>query len=282
MECGKENREDMLKHLAESKPLDEYEDLSFKEIHYLIYDPYCQNSPLSLNETIDPEILVKIPFYNLVKYFLDFVKQIQPIKINTNGNLPLKIIKPIYDQHFIDEDFEDLHKLKFIRHSRSLAVKNARIITDLAGLTITKDKEFNITRKGEKYSSIVNSSKLFGEVIKTFTTQFNWSYNDGFGNNNIGQFGFAYLLRLISNYGNLPRTVKFYIDKYYNVFKAVLINSDEQEFQKDFFHKCFLLRAFYRFLNWFGLIKFSAEINQTPGEYIIEKSDIFDAIIHFD
>lgn len=282
MECGKEYREDMVKHLVESKPLEEYEELTFKEIHYLIYDPFCRNSPMSLNEVIGTEILDKIPFYNMVKFFLDLVKQVQPIKINTNGHLPLKIIKPVYDRHFIDEDFEDASKLKIIRHSRSLAVKNVRIITDLAGLTITKDKKFNITRKGEKYSLISNSSKLFAEIIKTYTTRFNWAFNDGFGNNNIGQFGFAYILYLISKYGSLPKTVEFYVDKYYKVFKAVLINEDEQEFQKDFFLKCFMFRTFFRFLNWFGLIKFNPEINATQDEYIIEKSNIFDLVIRFD
>jgi hypothetical protein len=263
-------------------PMEEYEGLSFKEIHYLIYDPFGQNSPMSLAEIIDTEILLRIPFFNLVKYFLDLVEHTQPIKINTNGYLPLRIIQPVYDQHFISEDLEDVRETKIIRHSQSLAVKNVRIITDLAGLTITDQRKFTITPKGETFKSIINGSKLFAEILKTYTTKFKWSFNDNFGSNNIGQFGFAYLLNLISKYGNSSRNLEFYLDKYYKAFNTVLCDSENHEFHKDLFQRCIILRTFARFLNWFGLITMTTKINTSHREYIIEKSEIFDSIVHFE
>ena len=282
MKCANRDRNYMLQHLIESMPIDEYEGYTLKEIHYLIYDPYCNNSPMVLSETIDAEVFIKIPFINLVKYFLDLVEQTQPIKVNANGFLPLKIIQPVSDQHFIIEDFEDVREIRIVRHSKSLAVRNVKIITDLAGLTKTRKHEFTLTQKGEKYKSNLYSSKLFAEVIKTYTTKFKWSFNDSFGSNNIGQFGFAYMLNLISKYGNLPRNFKFYIDKYYKAFSSILVNSDENEFHQDLFQRCFILRTFIRFLNWFGLINIIDEMNTSREEYTIEKSDIFDALIRFD
>jgi hypothetical protein len=282
MMCENNHKDNMLKHLLDSRPLEEYEGLSFKEIHYLIYDPYSENSPMSVTEGIDANTLVKIPFFNLVKYFLDLVEQTQPIKINANGYLPLKIIKPIYDQHFISEDFEEIHEIKIVRHGRSLAVKNVRIITDLAGLTETLNRDFYLTQKGKKYKSIANGSNLFAEIIKTYTTKYNWSFNDNLGKNNIGQFGFAYILKLISKYGNLPRKLKFYMDKYFNAFNSILINAEENKFHEDLFQKCIVLRTFIRFLNWFGLISMKNDINNAHREYVIEKSDIFDTIFKFE
>jgi hypothetical protein len=282
MRCENSNSNEMLQHLLESKPIEEYEGCTFKEIHYLIYDPYCKNSPLSLAETIDSEILNKIPFFNLVKYFLDLVEQTQPIKINSNGYLPLRIIQTIYDQHFITEDFDDVHETKIIRRSRSLAVKNVRFITDLAGLTLTKKREFILTRKGKTYNTILNSSKLFSEIVKTYTTKFKWSFNDSLGNNNIGQYGFAYMLNLIYKYGDLPRNLRFYLDKYYKAFNTILVDPDAIEFHRNLFQKCFVLRTFTRFLYWFGLISISNESISDHLDYIIEKSDIFDSIFRFD
>ncbi len=282
MKCENSDRNEMLQHLVESMPIDEYEGRTFKEIHYLIYDPFGTNSPMTLSDTIDDEVLQKIPFHNLVKYFLNLVEQAQPIKLNANGFLPLQIIRPVYDQHFITEDYEDVGETKMVRHSKSLAVKNVRIITDLAELTKTKKKEFMLTQKGEKYKSVLYGPKLFVEIIKTYTTKFKWSFNDNYGNNNIGQYGFAYMLDLIFKYGSLPRDFKFYIDKYYKAFSSVLVNSDENEFHQDFFQRCFILRTFIRFLNWFGLINIIDDTNTSNREYTIEKSKIFDTLIKFD
>jgi hypothetical protein len=282
MSCENNRKNEMLQHLIDSMPIDEYEGYSFKEIQYLIYDPYCKNSPMSLIEPIDSDILSKIPFFNLVKYFLDLVEQSQPIKINTNGYLPLNIIKPVYDQQFISEDFVDINETKIIRNSKSLAVKNVRFITDLAGLTITRKREFTLTQKGEKYKTISYSSKLFSEIIKTYTTKFKWSFNDSLGNNNIGQFGFAYMLNLINKYGDLPRDLKFYMDKYYQAFNSLFVDANAIEFHKDIFQRCFVLRTFIRFLNWFGLTSIINESISNHQDFIIEKSGIFDAVIRFD
>lgn len=282
MEREKGHQKEMLEHLIQSMPLEEYEGFTFKELHYLIYDPFCENSPLSLNETTDAGILHKIPFFNLVNYFLDLVEQTQPIKINSNGHLPLTIIKSVYDQHFITEDFEDYHETKIVRHSRSLSVKNVRFITDLAGLTVTNNREFTLTQKGEKFKANENRSKLFTEIFKTYTTKFKWSFNDNLGNNNIGQFGFSYLLNLLYKYGDVPRDLRFYLDKYYQAFNSLLVNPDAMEFHKDLFHRCFILRSIHRFLNWFGLINIINEPISNQMDYILEKSDVFDALIRFD
>ena len=108
MEKGDSIENDMVRHLLESIPLEEYDGRSPKEIHYLVYEPFCENSPLSLSKDVPEDVLLKIPMYNLIFFFLSLINENQPVKLISKGKLPSKIVNPVFSQHFIKEDLDKI------------------------------------------------------------------------------------------------------------------------------------------------------------------------------
>lgn len=278
------NNEEMLQHLLDSMPIDDYEGRSSKEMHYMVYEPFCNNSPFTIKSDINQKVLQNVPFYCLVKFLLETINTTQPVKLTSRGYLPPKIVKKVYSKQFLEEQFFDEKIEKIVREPESIAVTNARIISELAGLIKNRKGEISITKKGMKLLQEENHAELFSEIFKAFTTKFNWSFNDGYGDNNIAQFGFAYTLEILSKYGTISRNVDFYQKKYKQAFGNILmqnIKSDEDFTEKDFSH-CYIIRTINRFLVWFGLVFIADDQIMLKEDYYLEKSNIFNSLFSFD
>jgi hypothetical protein len=277
-------KNEMLQHLLESIPMEEYEGRSPKEVHHLVYEPFCDNSPLSVVSGINDNVLNRIPFYNLTKLFLQQIKSSQPVVLTSSGNLPKKIAQSIGNNNFIADRITGKKSFKVINQAAKLSVLNARVIAELAGLIKTRKNIINLTKKGASYISENKDHLLFSDIFTVFTTKFNWSYNDSYGNNNVGQFGFAFTLDLLARYGENPRDIDFYIEKYRSAFGLTLINIEEDQtnIDDDSFDQCFILRTFERFMTWFGLVSMIEKSNHHENHYTIQKSVIFDSVLKFD
>jgi hypothetical protein len=277
-------KNEMLQHLLESIPMEEYEGRSPKEVHHLVYEPFCDNSPMTIVSGINDIVLTRIPFFNLIKFFLQQIRSSQPVVLTSGGNLPKKISQSIGNHNFILDSTSEKKSFKVIHHSKKLSVLNARVIAELAGLIKTRKNIINLTKKGASYISENKDYLLFSDIFTVFTTKFNWSYNDNYGNNNIGQFGFAFTLDLLARYGEAPRNIDFYIEKYSSAFGLTLINIEEDQtnIDDDSFDQCFILRTFERFMTWFGLVSMVEKSNNHEHHYAIQKSVIFDSVLKFD
>jgi hypothetical protein len=277
-------KNEMLQHLLESIPMEEYEGRSPKEIHHLVYEPFCDNSPLSIVAGLDDIILTRIPFFNLTRFFLQQIKSSQPVVLTSNGNLPKKISQSIGNHEFITDRTFEKKSFRTISQAAKLSVLNVRVIAELAGLIKTRKNVINLTKKGVSYISENKDHLLFSDIFTVFTTKFNWSYNDNFGNNNIGQFGFAFTLDLLSRYGESSRDIDFYIEKYRSAFGLTLLNIEEDQthIDEDSFDQCFTLRTFERFMTWFGLVSMAEKSNNHEPHYSVQKSAIFDSVLKFD
>ena len=275
----------MLQHLLESMPIDEYEGRTSKEMQYMVYDPFCENSPLIVKPEIENSTLMQVPFFNLMRYFLEIISENESIKLTPKGFLPLKVVNSIFSKNFIHEDFQLKENEKIVKEHESLAVTNVRIIAEQAGLVKNRKNEMSLTKKGQQLLKNNNYRLLFFEILNVFTTKFNWSYNDGYGDNEIGQFGFAYTLDLIEKYGTISRSPQFYAAKYREIFKSLLTGSQkifDWSFSDSEFDQCFSLRTIERFLIWFGFVNITDETEGHEFEYRIEKSELFNAIFGFE
>jgi hypothetical protein len=144
--------------------------------------------------------------------------------------------------------------------------------------------DITLTRKGKKLLDNFDFAELFQEILTAYTTKFNWSYFDNFGDNDIGQFGFAFILDMVSKYGKIMHSYKFYADKYKQAFGFTLFNTEDSyvKYFNDFYEQCFASRAIEKFLNWFGLVTFTDGTGIAAGERYMLKSVIFDEIVSFD
>ena len=256
----------------------DFEGYSPNEMHEILNFTFGTESPVSFREASDADYKT-IPMINQVKYFLDLIKGSGEIKLTAKGFLPTRIVKDIYNQGFLEEEFFTTGLYKLYKEQDSITVNLTRILTELAGLTKKRNGKLSLTKKGEKLSSCYK--ELFELVFKTMATKFNWAYYDGFGDNKIGQLGFGFSIILLHKYGETRRPDIFYAEKYFNAFPN-LLDIDSSMFanypeQSSF--RCYSIRTFDRFLDYFGLVEIEKSGLKWNPEKHITRTELFDKLI---
>jgi hypothetical protein len=279
-----ENNNSMIHHLLNSMPMDIYDGRSPIEMEYLINDPFCENSPMILQKTYNKEVLNHVPFFCLVKKLLVTINEVKALKMTSHGNLSTKLVKELVKMDFIHEPWLLEKEEKMIKEFDSIAVSTARIIAELAGLTKLKSNELTLSKKAKQILDNEDDITLFHEIFKTYTLRFDWSYNDYFGENEVGQLGFAFTLDLLDKYGSISRDLNFYAEKYCQGLIEAFLEQEATGVKviDIYFNDCYIERTFGQFLRWFGLIFVTNENIQIETDCKVEKSYIFNSLLKFD
>lgn len=275
--------EEINKHLEKiqnelnNRGLPDFEGYSPLEMQFILYDTFGKNSPIQLNELCDTDFK-KIPLLNQTKYLLQIVNDSVELKLTTKGFLPTKIVSDIYNQEFIKDEMIESGISKLYKETDSNSINLTRILLELSGLVKKRNNKLSLTKKGK--TEFNDNHKLLKSIMLTFGTKFNWAYYDGYGENEIGQLGFGFSLILLSKYGSAKRLDLFYGKKYLTAFPMLLARIEPSKFstREEQVYRCYSLRTFDRFLDYFGLIKIDSK-NKWDSEKFIKKTDLFDKLI---
>jgi len=271
--------------LKNNQPVDEFEGRTPKEMYYILYNPFHQDSPFQFCTRVNDELLRGIPILSMTTFFLKTVQESQTIKLTPKGNLPLKLVKSMYElglfpSYFIDSGFSSIRSEEDDVYTHTM-----RLICELAGLIKKQKGKLSLTAKGKKLIKEENLFKLFKETFIAYTTKFNWPYNDRYGDHPIGQLGFAFSLEMVSKYGNKLLPGKFYAQKYIKAFPMVLDHIEKPIYHtiKEEAINCYVLRTFYFFLKMFGMVELTEKgEDRISAKLFINKSPILDQVIRFD
>lgn len=274
--------EELKKHLDKlmdeqnNRQIPEFEGYSPVEMHHILHFAFSNKSPVQLQKLEDSDYK-RIPLLNQIIFLTDLLAQTGEIKLTNKGFLPTKIVAGIYEQGFIRDQYIESGIYKLYKETDSMAVNLTRILVELTGLTKKRNGKLSLTKVSEKVLS--DKSELLQLIITTFATKFNWAYYDGYGDNAIGQLGFGFSLILLSKYGNEKRLDSFYAEKYFKAYPQ-LLESLEPTYGtlESYSARCYSLRTFERFLDYFGLIIMEQEKGALSERYIT-KSDLFDKLI---
>jgi len=208
----------------------------------------------------------------------DLVNKQGELRLTNKGFLPTRIVSEIYSQGFLKDDFIESGISKLYKATDSLTVRLSRILLELSGIAKKRNNKLSLTRKGEKIIS--DNDKLLRSIFVTFGAKFNWAYFDGYGENNIGQLGYGFSLILLGKYGKDKRLDTFYADKYFKAYPQLINNSLTPRFGtvESYASRCYSLRTFDRFLDYFGLIKIEQDKKWDADKYI-SKTEIYDKLI---
>lgn len=167
---------------------------------------------------------------------------------------------------------------KLYKETDSITINLSRILPELAGLIKKRKGKISLTKNGKK--SIHDNFLLWTNLLDAFATKFNWSYYDGYGENQIGQLGYGFSLILLSKFGKKKQLDSFYAEKYFNAFPQ-LLDAVEPSFGtfESYATRCYTIRTFERFLDYFGLIKIEREGKGLDSIKYITKTDLFDRLI---
>ncbi len=255
----------------------DFEGYSPFEMYNILYDTFGDNSPLQLLKLSESDYK-RIPILNQIKYLLHIVDKLGELKLTTKGFLPTKIVSDIYNQGFIKEGHIESGISRLYKESDSITINMTRILIEISGLAKKRNNKLSLTKKGK--SLMGNDFELLSLIFTTFGSKFNWAYYDGYGENSIGQTGYGFSLILLGKYGKAKRIDKFYSDKYFKAFPDSINEITDSYFETNQVQaeKCYSLRTFDRFLDYFGLIKIESTDRIFADKYIV-KTELFDKLI---
>jgi len=268
---------DKIMNEQNNQGLSDFEGYSPIEMQYIINETFGKNCPIELLTLTESEYQ-RIPILNQIKYLLQHIENCGELKLTTKGFLPTKIVADIYNQRFIKDEMIELGISKLYKESDSMSINLTRILIEISGLVKKRNGKISLTKKGEKIYS--NNFELLKLILETFGIKFNWAYYDGYGDNQIGQLGFGFSLILLSKYGFEKQRDYFYSNKYLKAFPKLIDNIQPSQYDtsKSQAGKCYSLRTFDRFIEYFGLIQINSEKKMDSDKYII-KTELFDKLI---
>ena len=259
----------------------DFEGLTSNEMRGLLCSPYDEDkSLLRLNTEIDNKLIGQVQFYNHILQYLNLLREQQPLKLTQKGNLPRKFCRELCDMDILEDERDYFKKHPLRREEDSHYINLINIFTQLLGFTKKKHGTKSLTNKCEKYLEEKSPSELYRYLFTIYTTRFNWGYFDLYPESTIIQGGFGFSIFLVQKYGNKPREIRFYSDKYLRAFPIVMgdfpdtsYSSGEKEFQR-----CYYVRVFERFLKRFGLIEIVEGDILSDNQTIIKK-ELIDQLI---
>lgn len=186
----------------------------------------------------------------------------------------------LYGQGYLKDEIIEKGIYKLYKETDAGTIHLSRLLLELSGLTKKRNGKLSLTKAGGKIAA--NDQELLELMFKTMCLKFNWSYFDGYEDENVGQLGFGFSLLLLSKYGNQPRPAAFYLEKYLQAFPQ-LLKGIEPGFRsrKERALSMYSLRTFDRFLLYFNFIyKSGGEFD--PAKHIaIKATGVFEKLVKF-
>ncbi len=275
---------DIQKHIDQvmseqnNRSIPEFEGYSPFEMHKILHFTLAIDSPLRLQKLPEADYK-KIPILNLIKYLTDLIEENGEIKLTNKGFLPTKVVSDIYQQGFLKEEHIEKGISKLYKETDSMTVNLSRILIELAGLAKKRNGKLSLTKSSKKI--LGDNEEFLRQILLTFTNKFTWAYYDGYGENQIGQLGYGFSLILLSKYGHLKRLDSFYAEKYFKAYPK-LLDSVEPTYGtlESYAARCYSIRIFERFLDYFGLITINEEKKGLDSIKFITKTELFDRLIN--
>ena len=277
--------EDLKAHLDEMinklncETSQDFEGLSPEQMHHLLYDPFGAESPLKLR-TLDPEDYERIPLLNQIKFLIAQIKEKGELKLTKKGFLPVKLVADLYSQGYLKDELLEDGTYKLYKETDSNTIHLSRLLLELSGLTKKRNGKLSLTKAGEKIAA--NEQELLELIFKTMCLKFNWSYFDGYEDENVGQLGFGFTLLLLSKYGQESRPAAFYLEKYLKAFPQLLEGIEPKyKSRKEYALGMYGIRSFDRFLLYFNFISKSIGEFDPAKDEEIKATDRFRKFVEF-
>ncbi|MEP6794252.1 MAG: hypothetical protein ABJB16_08005 [Saprospiraceae bacterium] len=259
------------------KGIPEFEGYSPEEMALLLYEPLSKDCLVQFN-VLQPEEYIQIPILNQAQFILQQIHQQGKIKLTPKGYMPVKLVKDIYDQGFMQEEFVEKGLQKLYSETTSYTMLLSHMLLDAARLTKKQNHWWSLTKQGEKL--LEDPGGLLHALMIGFGQKLNWSFFDGYGEGPIGQLGWAFSLFLLHTYGDVERPDTYYAEKYFRAFPDLVqfIAPSYLRTAEENAYSGYSIRTFERFLAHFNLVHIQKGKKWDDPD-IISKTPLLDALV---
>ncbi|MCC8360154.1 hypothetical protein [Salinimicrobium sediminilitoris] len=270
---------DEIIHNYNRKASPDFEGLSPEQMYCLVNDPFSVESPLKLR-TLDPEDFARIPILNQIKYLIAHLKENDELKLTKKGFLPVKLVADLYNQGYIKDVHIEEGISKLYKETDAGVIHLSRLLLELSGMTKKRNGKLSLTKAGGKIAA--NDQELLELIFKTMCLKFNWSYFDGYEDENVGQLGFGFSLLLLSKYGQQSRPAAFYLEKYLQAFPQLLERIEPgYRSPQEYALAMYSIRSFDRFLLYFNFISKSGGEFDPAKHLEIKTTGLYEKFVGF-
>lgn len=174
---------------------------------------------------------------------------------------PRKTLVELYGHKFIIEEGIEKGIVKLSREIKSAVLSTLHPNSRLAGLVTKAKGKLFLTKAGSKVVAREDRNELFLRTLRTFTEKLPWSNLDGYAPLPIGNMGWGFSILMLLQDGDSPRDGRYYGLKYMKAFPDLVEAYPPRGYSspEDDVLKCYYLRCFERFLEWWGFVKRTRE-----------------------
>lgn len=233
--------------------------LSQGEMEILITAPFSQYSPLHINQGLSAADCEAAPFYRLARTFLFQLQQAGEWPLDEEKRLLPGTVNGLFKAEGAawpdatqvtsptsEADFFPLAAVReVLQQTRLIRIRKRR-----AALTLT--------RRGK--AAWQDPARLFPLLLEGFCRYYPWSTWDRAEDDAIAQWGFGFSLLLLRHFGEEPRPVSYYAERYLRAMPAITgweATEDPGAFREQFeaeFQR-YGARTLDFFGQWWGLVE---------------------------
>ncbi len=232
-------------HQINDVPREEFEGLSPRLLHGLLWDLLGPGSPVKVGELTEDD-LEAMPLLHLLRRLVGELDA-REIKLTPKGNLPGKLVKAYYATQRLSDSFVEGGSFTIRGEDDYLALRVIKHLLYMLGWTKKRNGKLSLTKKGRDARKLA-PREYFLAVFTTHARKFNLAYADGFAAGGELQFLFPYLLYLLQLLGKKTRPVSAYRERMWRAFPRLV--EDVPQYPDAVLQS----RLLSRFLDFYGLL----------------------------
>lgn len=259
------------------EPAQEFFGISPEQMHRMLSRPYDATSDiLNFNVELPPNEFQMIPAVERVLIFLDALSESEPVKATKKGNMSLAFSKEMAEKMYGNKGFPWFRRMR--SEEEMGEILPLRHILTMCGWVKKRKGVFSLTKNGRAIVDEGFGGEHYLKLLKVFTTEFNWGFQDGYSEFYIIQRSFLFSLYL------LKKKAMDYVDG--SVIADCLIDAYPQVLEEvDRTYKpaseivcdCIKLRVLERFGVYFGFLVEKREKQEGiyRGRIFVKTTDFF-------
>jgi len=175
------------------EPVQGFLGLSPEQMHRILHSPYDGTSDiLEFNTELSPDAFQAIPVVVHVQVFLKALAAHEPVRATKKGNMALAFSRELAGKMYDGAKYPWFRKIR--SEEEGGVILSLRHILTMCGWMKKRKGVFSLTKKGREIVDEGFGSAHYLTLLKIFTIEFNWAFQDGFSDFYIVQQSFLFSL----------------------------------------------------------------------------------------
>ncbi|MFA4916987.1 MAG: hypothetical protein WC560_10000 [Syntrophales bacterium] len=269
------NRLEELIELENHDEKTKFLEFSPEQVYRLLYFPFEQTADMvTFNHYLPSDVFQSVPIVQDILIFLNELSRVEPLKATAGGNLPLKFCRLLLEKL---PPFEESDDFPIRSEENSIRLNSIRQVLKMCGWIKKEHKYFVLTHRGNKILTEGFKEKDFFQLLKIYTTKFNWAFHDRYLPFWIIQESFLFSLSLLTQkaleYIEDTQLAGYFIEAFPLLLEEVEMKPCRKP--EEVAAKCYSLRFLERFCKLFGFAEIKKEEKSLSRYRLFVKSSDF-------